>query len=646
MKNKRTSVISIVLAVVLTVSMMPVFSFAGIEEPSDNFNYVALGASNVNGFGLRGYMEIPTDSDYDENSIMEAAALDYNIKNNATGYGYKATPAGCYPVLLQAQLATKLQRSVHLDQLAMSSMRIEELRYLLDDSYNGDKYTEWRFVNDSNNYQQNPGWFDIADGTADKNCFEIKNCYRDAIANADLITLDFGVNNFGVYLINILTEGPDCFDTNINLINDKLGANYKKLKQPIESLLKQFDIDLDQEDFDDYVDALVYALVGYCYNFDRCIECIYDLNSDVDIVVVDIQNLLAGVKLDLNGIKLPLGDMMGALINIANAYTAAVSPYAGTYYYADVRKNGHVEFFLKDIANYEDLDDLSVNLRDCFDVLEGFGDPYSRGIHIKWQLYSALYDKYKEEETMKSFVNEVLGTTDPESKETPESAETPLDNAEEMIEPVETPLDEEIQTVDYANGTEQITKVIKAGGYEGVVDGCLPEGVTIKSLLDVAYDTYAKILSAGAKLDTVSIDLLDGVEDATDALENGIKKEIKAAVDQTINKKPYTFAGLDSFFASIISDTENTGKNLSLNALKSAGLIGVRTQIGNSFFSHPNMNGHQEIAEIVMNSYTKRINGKRQIQARALKSAARIGAVIASACVTGIIVKKALCAGR
>ncbi|MBR5446843.1 MAG: hypothetical protein IKV40_00305, partial [Clostridia bacterium] len=118
-------------------------------------NYVALGASNTNGYGLTGYL--PEEVHEDPLAATKAGM---------NSYGYNRAPAGGYPYKI-AEVLAKLADStveadpdyngaledgqpfegvVNLSQLAISSMRVEEVRYLLDESMDADAYMEWRFT--------------------------------------------------------------------------------------------------------------------------------------------------------------------------------------------------------------------------------------------------------------------------------------------------------------------------------------------------------------------------------------------------------------------------------------------------------------------------------------------------------------------
>ena len=84
----------------------------------DHIDYVSLGASNTNGYGIDGYL--PDDVHEDP---LAASKADMNV------YGYLMAPKAAYP----AQIADVLNADLH--QLAISSMRTEEALYLLGDEY-------------------------------------------------------------------------------------------------------------------------------------------------------------------------------------------------------------------------------------------------------------------------------------------------------------------------------------------------------------------------------------------------------------------------------------------------------------------------------------------------------------------------------
>lgn len=355
-------------------------------------NVVTIGASNVNGYGLRGYLK-PTD-DYNDDTVMEAAALNSALKSGANVLGYNQAPSASYPALLKKALEEQQGNIVNLFQLAISSMRAEELRILLDNNYNGDAYSAWRFI-DNDPDKGYTGWFDIADGNADGDFSQLRSEYQTAVKNADLITVDIGVNNFGVYLSYMLTSNFS-LDNNLELVDPQIGKLYNDAKAQVNALFAEYGISMT--DYEELADTLVYALVGFCYNFDKSMERIYELNPDATVVVVSIQNLMAGLKAEIGGIEVPFGDMMGALVNTANAYIHYASPFAAKYLYTDVAGDeGRVEFFIDKMAAYDgNPANLDENIIDCFDVWDGNPKAsYDGGFHVKYQLAKLAIENSK-----------------------------------------------------------------------------------------------------------------------------------------------------------------------------------------------------------------------------------------------------------
>ena len=388
----KRRILSIALVVAMVLTMLPVSVFAA--EPAKT--YVSLGASNVNGYGLRGYIPAaPGDADY--NVTYDNAALDPKIKAGANVLGYTAETPLSYPALVRDELG------YDLEQLAISSMRAEELHILLDNEYYGDKYSEWRFI-DKSNPNNKSKWFNIAtyltDGTLGLD--NLRAAYQEKVAAADLVTVDIGMNNFGVYISYQMTSNYK-LDKDLTIVDPAAAEDFEAGKAYVKELIAQ---NLPEQSatllaMEDFVDTLAYALVGFCVNFDAVMERIYELNPDASVVVVSIQNIMDGLNVVVPGVDevLPLGDLFGALVNAANIYIAGGSPFADKYFVADVRKDGRVEFFLDDIIAYNgDPETLSQNIKDCFDIYDGTpGTSYESGIHVKYAVNKATNGAYTPE---------------------------------------------------------------------------------------------------------------------------------------------------------------------------------------------------------------------------------------------------------
>lgn len=568
--------LSLMLVLCMLISMAPA-AFA-VEVPDANRNnsidYVAIGASNVNGYGMRGYIN---------EADMIAAELDWTRKLHANIFGYRNAPEGSYP----KEVANELGATVH--QLALSSMRAEEVRVLLDDDYYGDSYTRWRFTGGPDK------WFNVAHP---RGISGLRDDYQNTIANADLITLDIGVNNFGVYMSYQLTSGHS-LDNDVNLIDPSLGAEFAAAKEQVRQLLTkeapEYLTILDSQE--DLINTAAYALIGYCYNFDRIVERIYELNPDANIVVVSIQNLMDDLKMIMGSEVIPLGDAFGVLVNAANTYIATGSPYADRYLVADVRKNGHVEFFQDEIARYNgDPTTLSQNIIDCFNVYDGFGTHYDKGVHVKYQLHKFLGDS--------SIV---------QSNGTNFNGET---NWEAIISKL---ISNETVRNYILTHYPSFDKFMDAGAksfaddhpYASTLIGLYEEVCAYYNrMLYAAYDAVASIMQAGVLIDTLDAAMLTSdTGDIEDVLGEALSAQMVAAVEGAMGSADYDYVLPENFFEAIA-----TKAGVSEAMVKGVLTMAVRTSIGNSFFGHPNANGHAEIKAAVLNTLENSTTGKDVIE--------------------------------
>jgi len=351
------------------IEAFPVESIADkIEQSSeddtedDKLLYVSLGASNTNGYGHHGYL----DDDIYEDPLAAN-------KSQMNDYGYDKAPANAYPALIKDALAQSTGREVELHQLAISSMRVEEVLWLLDDTYEPDEYMDWRFTGGKS-------WFDMAHKEGGRAALRAE--YREYIANADVITVDLGWNNFGVYAFNnamtILKEdgarywkAPDmdsvlgCYKTEAYYVIRDMTMDY------LGKYVDLSDTTLSEDTVQKLVDVFSYAAFGACYNFDRVMDQIYKLNPDAEVVVINIQNLADDLIININGLEFPLGDFYGELIESVDLYRATRSPYADKYSFAYAGDDGDVDTFLDEFRRWDgDIATLSQDMKDLFDMYD------------------------------------------------------------------------------------------------------------------------------------------------------------------------------------------------------------------------------------------------------------------------------------
>lgn len=502
----------------------------------ETFHYVSLGASQTNGYGMLGYLP---------DEVLDGTVS--KVEGNA--YGYQRKPEGAYPDLVRDTLEDA-GYTVKLDQLAISSMRAEELHVLLDDEYEGDAYTEWRFTGGKYNWFNNalPGGLPA-----------LREAYQEAVENADLITVDIGVNNFGVYSINRITDpsfaSADFEDVFSGEELVEFEANREKVFTVIADLLGEENADT-QTAIEHIVNTLAYAVTGFCVNFDAAMERIYELNPDANVVVMSIQNLIHGLYAEVPGLEepLPLGDLYDLVIDMANTYTAVVSPYCEQYVYANVSEDGRVEYFLDDIMVYDGDLEVGSELWLCFHILD---DTLNAKPAIQ-ALFMQQYGSYLGGMSADEF--EYLG------------ANGMLDNAQlEML-------------------------------YEDVYLAALYAG----------YDMLAQIMKIGANVDTVDLNALldsEATEEAEELLISAIENDVVGAIVAAISGSEYVL---------------DESKYLDEPAVATVMAMGVRSAIGNSFFAHPNANGHMQLKDAIIDALQNEVYGKEVVTKQALKIAKKL----------------------
>ena len=283
----RKRLLSLVLALSMVFSVIPFTAFAvdggetelNLDADGDGkINYVALGDSMTNGYGHAGYyliLQKHIAEHHDENGVcsdpsQQGNGLDAGSPSGgcpffygdyvedtryldwSNNYGYLSNAPEAYPTKLTGLLEDETGKTVNQLNLAISGMRAEELRFMLDTTYIGDGYTGKFFRNDSSitgssearlhNARQNAvnPWSYNLDGSAshqylrdlrdlfgatwdgdyckyDRDLFVdypalglgagnheqlaaialVRTEYRYALRNAELITIALGTNNFG-----------------------------------------------------------------------------------------------------------------------------------------------------------------------------------------------------------------------------------------------------------------------------------------------------------------------------------------------------------------------------------------------------------------------------------------------------------------
>ena len=246
-------------------------------------NYVLLGDSVA-----CGYRDEMSDND-----------ADFNEQNNETTY-YRV-PGSYADILTEAIIADNTMTA-----LAGPGFRTIEMRYMLEDDYAAnctDEYLFWpshlyvyqNQVCECHGVKMLPG------------SEHFRDQFKASIAEADLITLGLGGNDWGAYLRWVLEEilrqsnvGDEVM-AEAREILDKSTMDIGTIEKIVEiahiaGALPTLIAELPA--------ALEYGLSNFYTNWDIVIQDIYDLNPDVTLVVLGMSdNSLKGKNYDYNGVE-------------------------------------------------------------------------------------------------------------------------------------------------------------------------------------------------------------------------------------------------------------------------------------------------------------------------------------------------------
>lgn len=289
--------------------------------------YVAIGDSMSNGYGTSGY--------YEGDDITA-----YNY------YGFQRE-AG-YPAKVADLMGWDLADGE--GQLAISGMRAEELHAILNDDYNGDAYTKYTFMEggEGDNFDD-WGRFCIVLGngvaghdSATCDCeAQVRAIFTEQIEGADYISINLGTNTFGTVfiheLMNVVSEGwdgeipeYDALGLETLLADPVLSAQYNAVLEYAKTKLDAKYVNL--------ADLFAYSYVGYLANYTAAFDLIREINPDATIIIVGLNNLLEGMSLTLGegSAAIPVGDIVGFMIDAANTYISAISYDDAKVLYAEV----------------------------------------------------------------------------------------------------------------------------------------------------------------------------------------------------------------------------------------------------------------------------------------------------------------------
>ena len=232
-------------------------------------NYLLLGDSVASG-----YRDVMSDNDDAYNKMYQETT-------------YCRVPGSYADVLANAIIEDK-----SMTAFAAPGFRTIEVRYMLEDDFA-----------EADEYLFHPAQLNAVGYAGSE---EFRTAYKKAIADADLISLGIGGNDWGAYIgwvIADVFEKENVADKYVVMLEEYLTENAVDLSN-IEDLLEIAHIAGALPEVAKVLpEALEYGLGTFYKNWDIMIQDIYDLNPDVTLMVVGMSdNSLKGKNYDYNGV--------------------------------------------------------------------------------------------------------------------------------------------------------------------------------------------------------------------------------------------------------------------------------------------------------------------------------------------------------
>lgn len=274
MKKTFKILVSVIAILALCVGFMPCFA-ADLNSEAVNLhkgqykNYLLLGDSVASG-----YRDQITDNDREFNRAHQETT-------------YYRVPGSYADVLANAIIDDQ-----SMTAFAAPGFRTIEIRYMLEDDFD-----------ETDDYLFHPSQLDAVGYAGSE---EFRAAYKKAIADADLITLGVGGNDWGAYLTWVVAdvlEKKNVADEYMEKLQEVIAESSMDMSS-VESLVEIAHLaGALPELLTTIPTALEYGLSNFYKNWDIMIQDIYDLNPDVTLMVVGMSdNGVKGKYYDYNGV--------------------------------------------------------------------------------------------------------------------------------------------------------------------------------------------------------------------------------------------------------------------------------------------------------------------------------------------------------
>lgn len=289
--KRFTKVLALVLVLAMMVCLCAEFASAKTYKPYKK--YVALGDSISAGFGLTDVI------------------------------GYERVNAA-FPAIVADAIGAELEVD------AYSAFRTQELRYIIEDDYQGD--AELFAAEDVVNSNEAAGLAKHAEMKATMKA-------KQDIIDADVITLNVGSNDIMTYVLVRVLRGMDGVNGVDKIVDEVESKYFSGDMSYYEAMDKIFDaartVNKVSKAVNAALDGLYDGYTNFLTNFDIIVNDIYTLNPDVELLVLGMYNPFRDVKL-YDKDFLTIGKTLDSFVNLMNIHMKTTCKYASKYTYVDI----------------------------------------------------------------------------------------------------------------------------------------------------------------------------------------------------------------------------------------------------------------------------------------------------------------------
>ena len=343
MKNTARKTLALALAIVLCLSLVPMAASAEEQTP---FNVVSIGDSTLNGYTL---------DDYGKFSDAKWAPLGNSYFRHWGGFLDYASKSSA-PYLMRDYLQTLMpDREVTITNLALEGQRTDEVRKLLDPSFEADDFDPWHIARYNDVFNQSKPHLRELYPDIDFDNYTINDFYYDNVKNADLIIFDCCSNNFGTFISGKLQDALAGKQINVYSPADVVGRLSPEIREAAqkisETVTETLSAVLPAGIVTDLASTFAYAFCDMCANYTWDIQKFYEINPDVKIIAVAPMSIMDGLVAKFSGIEIDLGNIWATMIDLANTYITTFDPNNTKVLYAELPEG--VECFATAFARGE-----------------------------------------------------------------------------------------------------------------------------------------------------------------------------------------------------------------------------------------------------------------------------------------------------